>query len=128
MSSACFLSSGGGRSPLAAAELELVARRFAVLADPLRLKLVHALFEGEKSVSDLVAATGGSQTNVSRDLRMLTEAQVLGRRRAGLRVYYAITDPTIFALCQLVCAGLENALAEQTRILGARERDDQAGR
>ncbi len=127
MSSACFLSATGGRSPLAAAELELVARRFAVLADPLRLKLVHALFESEKSVSALVAATGGSQTNVSRDLHLLTEANVLRRRRAGLRVYYAIADPTIFALCQLVCAGLENALAEQTKILGARERGDATG-
>ncbi len=94
-------------------ELELVARRFAVLADPLRLKLVHALFDGEKSVTELVAATGGSQTNVSRDLHLLTDAHVVARRKDGLRVYYSLVDPTIFALCQLVCAGLETALAGQ---------------
>jgi ArsR family transcriptional regulator len=100
--------------------LELVAQRFAVLADPLRLRLVHALFEGERSVGELVAATGGSQTNVSRDLHLLAAAGVVARRKQGLRVYYSITDPTIFALCELVCAGLETALAHQAARLEGR--------
>ena len=119
MSSACFFTRGG---PLEPAELQLIAHRFAVLSDPLRLRLVHALFAGEKSVSELIAATGGSQTNVSRDLQMLTQAKVLARRKEGLRVFYAIADPTIFALCQLVCAGLETALAQQAAVLGGDSR------
>ena len=116
MSSVCF-SSGADRRPLSGPELELVARRFAVLADPLRLRLVHALFTGEHSVGELVAATGGSQTNVSRDLALLTQARVVARRKQGVRALYSITDPTIFALCELVCTSLENALSEQAHLL-----------
>ena len=116
MSSVCW-PGGPEPRPLSGPELELVARRFAVLADPLRLKLVHALFAGERSVGELVAATGASQTNVSRDLALLTQAHVLARRKQGVRALYSIADPSIFALCELVCASLENALAEQTRAL-----------
>jgi ArsR family transcriptional regulator len=100
--------------------LELVARRFAVLSEPLRLKLIHALFDGEKSVNTLVAATGGTQANVSRHLQTLTQAHILGRRKEGLQVFYSIADPTIFRLCELVCGSLEKQLAKQAGVFGSR--------
>lgn len=84
-----------------------IARRFAVLADPLRLRLVHAVFDGEKNVTALVEATGGTQTNVSRHLQTLAQAHVLKRRKAGLQVFYSIADPSIVKLCELVCGSLE---------------------
>ena len=61
--------------------LELIARRFAVLAEPMRLRLIHALFEGEKHVNALVEETGGTQANISRHLQTLTQAHVLSRRK-----------------------------------------------
>ena len=99
--------------PLSDEALLMIARRFAVLSEPLRLRLIHALFDGEKSVNTLVALTGGTQANVSRHLQTLTHAHVLGRRKAGLQVFYSIADPTIFKLCDLVCGSLEKHLAAQ---------------
>lgn len=93
--------------------LELVARRFAALAEPMRLRLVQALFGGEQSVGALVKATGGTQANVSRHLQTLTQANILERRKDGLQVLYAIADPSIGQLCQLVCGSLEKQLARQ---------------
>jgi ArsR family transcriptional regulator len=99
--------------PLTDDALQLVARRFAVLAEPMRLRLIQALFEGEKNVTELVAATGGTQANVSRHLQTLIAGHVLARRKEGLQVFYCISDPTIPKLCELVCGSLEKSLARQ---------------
>lgn len=96
----------------------MIARRFAVLSDPLRLKLIHALFAGEKNVSALVAFTGGTQANVSRHLQTMTHEHILSRRKEGLLVFYAISDPSIFKLCELVCGSLEAQLNRQVEALG----------
>ncbi|ACB74752.1 ArsR/SmtB family transcription factor [Opitutus terrae] len=93
--------------------LMMIARRFSVLSEPLRLRLIHALFEGEKNVNTLVDLTGGTQANVSRHLQTLTQAHILSRRKDGLQVFYAIADPTIFELCELVCGSLEKQFAKQ---------------
>jgi len=96
--------------PLSNHALEIVARRFAVLGEPMRLRLIQALFDGEKNVSELVELTGGMQANISRHLQTLATAHVLARRKEGLQVFYSISDPTIPALCQLVCGSLEKSL------------------
>ncbi len=93
--------------------LELVAHRFAVLAEPMRLRLIQALFDGEKNVTELAGLTGGTQANVSRHLQTLIGAHVLSRRKDGLQVFYRIADPTIPKLCELVCGSLEKSLAQQ---------------
>jgi len=93
--------------------LQLVSQRFAVLAEPMRLRLIQALFDGERNVTDLVGATGGTQANVSRHLQTLTAAHILTRRKAGLQVFYRICDPSIPKLCELVCGSLEKTLARQ---------------
>jgi ArsR family transcriptional regulator len=97
--------------PMSPEALDLVARRFAVLAEPMRLRLLQALFDGEKNVNALVALTGGTQANISRHLQTLTEGRLLRRRKEGLQVFYAIADPTIFKLCELVCGSLEKELS-----------------
>ena len=99
------------RAALSLEAIELIARRFAVLSEPLRLRLIHALFEGEKSVNTLVAEIGGTQPNISRHLHALTQANVLVRRKEGLQVFYSIADPSTFKLCDLVCGSLEKQLA-----------------
>jgi ArsR family transcriptional regulator len=106
------------KSPLPDAALDLVARRFAVLAEPMRLRLIQALFEGEKNVNALVEETGGTQANVSRHLQTLTQAHVLARRKDGLQVFYSIADPSIFKLCELVCGSLEKQLTKQAEAFG----------
>lgn len=99
--------------PLSEDALQLVAQRFAVLAEPMRLRLIQALFDGERNVTELVEATGGTQANVSRHLQTLTAGNVLARRKEGLQVFYRIADPTIPKLCELVCGSLSKTLTRQ---------------
>jgi ArsR family transcriptional regulator len=101
--------------PLPDAALDMVAHRFAILAEPMRLRILKALFDGEKNVSGIVASIDGSQSNVSRHLQSLTGAGILGRRKDGLEVYYFITDRSIYSLCELVCGSLEKQLAKQAK-------------
>jgi ArsR family transcriptional regulator len=84
-------------------EIEAVARRFEVLGEPARLRLLSALHaDGEQAVGELVEATGFRQSNVSKHLRSMAEEGLLRRRRDGVHVYYALDDPTLGALCMLV--------------------------
>lgn len=89
-------------------QIEAVARRFRLLGEPVRLELLNALHDGEMTVGELVDATGHQQANVSKHLGLLAEADVLTRRREGVYVYYTISDPTLAALCQLVCGRLSD--------------------
>ena len=99
--------------------LQLVAARFSVLAEPMRLRLIQALFNGERNVSQLVEATGGTQANVSRHLQTLTGAHILSRRKDGLQVFYQISDPSIPQLCDVVCTAIEKQIARQSRSFAA---------
>jgi DNA-binding transcriptional ArsR family regulator len=91
---------------------ELIARRFGVLAEPMRIKLLDRLRDGEATVGDLVEASGSSQQNVSKHLRVLLEAGLVARRRDGNFARYSIADETVFAICEQVCGGLRARLAE----------------
>lgn len=106
--------------PLNDQALEIVARRFAVLAEPMRLRLIQALLAGEKNVGELTTLTDGTQANISRHLQTLIAAHVLDRRKEGLQVFYRIADPTIPKLCNLVCGSLEKSLTKQAGHLNPR--------
>ncbi len=118
MSSGDLLDGMTRKLPFSEDALEIVAHRFAVLAEPMRLRLLQALFAGEKNVTELVAATEGTQANVSRHLQVLVRAHLLSRRKEGLQVFYAIADPSIFKLCELVCGSLEKTLTKQAEVFG----------
>jgi DNA-binding transcriptional ArsR family regulator len=90
--------------------VELIARRFRVLAEPLRIKLLDRLREGEASVNELAAALGATQQNVSKHLTLLAEAGIVGRRKQGTHVYYRIVDEGVLELCEQVCGTLEQQL------------------
>jgi len=93
-------------------DIEAVARRFRLLGEPVRLELLNALYaEGKMSVGDLVDATGQRQANVSKHLKRMAEEDLLRREKEGIYVYYALDDPTLAALCQLVRARLDGEIA-----------------
>nr|BBH93568.1 transcriptional regulator [Thermogemmatispora argillosa] len=96
-------SEGGFPDPL----LELIAARFRLLGEPLRLKLLAALTGGERSVGELVAMTGASQPNVSKHLAALMQGGLVKRRKVGTSIYYALADPSVLTLCDIVCAGVQ---------------------
>ena len=97
------------------AALELVAARFRMLAEPMRLRLLNELRERELTVTGLVEATGAGQANVSKHLSLLADAGMVGRRKEGLNVFYFIADRSLFELCDLVCGRLQKELAEKAR-------------
>lgn len=97
-------------------QMERVATRFRQLSDPTRLAILQELKGGPRSVSAIVAALHTSQANISRHLRQLHDAGLLGRRREGTLVFYSIEDPMIFDLCRLVCDQLNRAATRPEKI------------
>lgn len=104
---------GKPRKELSDAALRMIADRFKVLAEPMRLKILHSLWDGELTVTEIMAATSGLQANVSKHLGLLQHAGLVRRRKDGLNVYYQIADETVFELCEVVCNSLHDRLAEQ---------------
>lgn len=83
--------------------IEVVARRFRLLGEPFRLRLLQALEQRERTVGELVEALDGNQPNVSKHLQLLHDAGLISRRREGNCIYYGIADPIVMKLCDLVC-------------------------
>lgn len=97
--------------------LELIATRFKILSEPLRLRILHTLQDGEKNVNELAEIVQASQPNVSKHLKILQEAGILRREQNGNAVFYSISDETIFDLCELVCNSLQKRLDAHAKIL-----------
>jgi len=103
--------------PLPDPLVELIAQRFRVLGEPMRIKLLDRLREGPTSVSELQEALGASQQNVSKHLGILHSAGMVCRTKAGNRTVYAISDPSVFDLCDTVCGGVRRQVQELDAIL-----------
>ena len=86
--------------------LAQVAAYFQALSEPARLRLLNLLRDGERSVGELAEATGQSAANVSRHLALLAQHGLLAREVRGTSVFYAIADPAVYELCNLVCDNL----------------------
>jgi DNA-binding transcriptional ArsR family regulator len=84
--------------------MESMARVFHALGEPMRLRLLNALATGERSVNELVAATGTSQPNVSKHLSVLVNAGMLRRRKEGVKICYSLVGETPLQLVSLMRA------------------------
>ncbi len=96
------------------AVFESVARYFLVLAEPARLRILHSVCQVERTVSEIVADTGLTQSNASRHLNMMYRMAALRRRRAGAQVYYRVADATLTEVCRAVCVRVSCELDEKT--------------
>jgi ArsR family transcriptional regulator len=85
-----------------------VAAQFHLLSEPMRLKILQALCSGPLTVGEIVAATGATQSNISRHLSLLSTAGIITRRKEGQFVRYAMTNPLTMKLCELVHRELLN--------------------
>ncbi len=103
--------------PLSDELIDVIAQRFRVLAEPMRIKLLDALRDRPATVQELQGATGSSQQNVSKHLGVMFHAGLVGRTRHGTSVHYAIADDTLFALCEQVCGGLQRQAAQVQTLL-----------
>lgn len=98
--------------PLPDALVELIAQRFRVIGEPMRIRILDRLRDEPMTVNELTLALGASQQNVSKHLGVLHGAGVLGREKVGNHVRYSIIDESVFRLCEEVCGGLRRRLAE----------------
>jgi len=85
------------------AVFESVAELFSLLSTPVRLKIISALCNGEKNVSQLLAEIETTQPNMSQHLATLYRAGVLGRRRDATQIYYRLQSERVATLCRAVC-------------------------
>ncbi|HUK95189.1 MAG TPA: metalloregulator ArsR/SmtB family transcription factor [Gaiellaceae bacterium] len=90
--------------------VELIARRFRAIGEPMRIRLLDHLRDGEATVGELSEATAATQQNVSKHLSVLADAGILGRRKDGNRVYYRIVDEGVLSLCEEVCGSVQQQL------------------
>jgi DNA-binding transcriptional ArsR family regulator len=98
--------------------VELIARRFRAIGEPMRIKLLDRLRDGGATVSELTDAAGASQQNVSKHLALLAEAGIVARRKDGTHVYYRIADEGVFTLCENVCGSIQQQLASLSELVG----------
>ena len=105
-------------SPIPDPVVELIAARFRLLGEPMRVRAVDALRRLEEaSVGELASELETSQQNVSRHLAALSAGGVLARRKDGNRVLYSIGDEHFLAMCEHVCASIERQNEEIGEVL-----------
>lgn len=100
--------------------LNLIAQRFRLLSDPMRLKILHHLQAGEMTVSELVDATEASQPNISKHLSTLRTQGLVKRRQQGNMAYFSIGAPFIFDVCNTVCESMKNEAEQRQELLKGR--------
>src|SRR5687768_11383710 len=103
--------------PLPDALVALIAQRFRVIGEPMRIRLLDTLREGPMTINELTEALGASQQNVSKHVSVLAQAGIVTREKDGNRVRCSIADDTIFELCELVCGGLRQQVTQLDQLL-----------
>ena len=97
--------------------MELIAQRFRVIAEPTRIRVLDALRDGPLTISELTEWLGTSQQNVSKHVAVLAQAGIVARKKDGNRVRCSISDESVFELCELVCGGVRQRVAELDGLL-----------
>jgi DNA-binding transcriptional ArsR family regulator len=103
--------------PLPDPLVELIAQRFRVIGEPMRIRLLDRLRENEATVQELAETLGATQQNASKHLAVLHQAGIVGRRKEGNHVHYSIADESVFRLCDEVCGGVARQLAELNELI-----------
>lgn len=98
---------------------DLVASYFNVLSEPTRLRIMHAICEEEKTVSQIVEELGATQTNISRHLNLMHRGGVLARRKDGNQVYYRAADADMVDICRRVCSRIAAQLDDKKPLRGS---------
>jgi ArsR family transcriptional regulator len=99
-------------------QLRLIAERFKALAEPSRLEILNALKDGERTVTEILDATGLGQANVSKHLQVLHAAGFVERRKEGVATCYRLADNDVLRLCELMCGRLEKEVTARRKLFG----------
>ncbi len=72
------------------------------LTNPKRIEILNTLRNEEKTVTELVAALRVSKANVSQHLAVMRNKGILTTRRAGVNIYYRVSNPKVIDACKLM--------------------------
>ena len=97
--------------------LDLIAQRFRALGEPARLKILTELMQGERTVTALVEATDLGQANLSKHLQLLRSEGFVERRKEGSFAHYRVADPSVYQLCEIMCATVEEQAEANVALL-----------
>lgn len=97
--------------------LEQVARFLKAMGETNRLKILRTLHDGELTVTDIIAETTATQSNVSKHLAILTSEGIVAARKDGTSTYYKIADPNITAICDTVCRSIADRIRQSRTTL-----------
>ncbi|MFP5455252.1 MAG: ArsR/SmtB family transcription factor [Alphaproteobacteria bacterium] len=89
---------------IATLDLEAAAELLRALAHPVRLSLLRALIDGERSVGDIEQVTGVGQPGLSQQLGILRKAELVQTRREAKLVFYRINQARIAEVSALLDA------------------------
>jgi len=95
------MSSQASASASVDVDVQALSRYFRVLGDPTRLRILESLVERERTVSELVAVVGASQSKVSNHLACLRWCRFVEAERRGRSVVYRIADERLVDLLAL---------------------------
>jgi len=95
---------------------KLKAEISKAFSDPKRLVIIDELRDGEKTVGELVAASGITQAIISRQLSILRSRGIVKPHRSGNRVFYSLTDTRICKACDIVHRVLVDYLEKKTEL------------
>lgn len=97
--------------------LEEYSQFFRLLSEPARLQLLCQLKQGPSDVTALIAATGFSQSHISRQLGQLQRAGLVSCQRDGVRTIWSADNELVDDLCGLVQNRLRQRLEAQLQQL-----------
>ncbi len=92
---------------------------FKALANPLRIRILDELRDGELTVSELKLRLDVEATNVSQQLAVLRSKDLVVGRKQGSNIYYSCTDPTIWKLLDVAKEIFNNHLVGVKNMLEA---------
>jgi DNA-binding transcriptional ArsR family regulator len=104
-------------TPIPADLAELIAGRLRAIGEPSRIRILDLLRDGELSVGQITDGLGTSQQNASKHLAVLLQTGIVARRKAGTSALYSVCDPGVYELCEQVCGGLRQQLADLHALL-----------
>jgi len=97
------------------------------MANPVRMEIIYALKEGEKTVSELVEAMGLNKSNVSQHLAILKSAEVVDARRDGQNIFYSIANEKILEACRLMREVLTEQISKKQKLVDRIEEGEKSG-
>lgn len=96
--------------------MNVMAQRFKAMSEPLRLKILQLLKEGERSVGEIAEVLELKHGTASANLNAMAKAGLVSTRREGVKIYYHITNEMVLQICDVACACIREEIDEMVKM------------